>query len=290
MKFADYNGLSLGAKDLIFRTYLGTYEDGLTKKVWYRWLTEDFIENWESLRGPRIKIQPKIKENRIMKDELRKMDADEQKWRDMDLLRGALGLQLKNRSEAELEAVGKFLSSQRPKDKPEEDLSGVKAGVEDKIVNYGILKGKMHTAIDSMHRDDLLSLLSMIEDKQKEPITAEEPGAPNKRHGHPMFYEILEGLADLHSRKNHDYASGGDPLGNFKRRATFYAMYPGLDLSDPTVIALVDSMKQLDAALWFLSNKHTPMVEGKSDRLRDVAVYAVIAMVLELEKEKEAHS
>ena len=60
-----------------------------------------------------------------------------------------------------------------------------------------------------------------------------------KLHGHPRFYEIIEALKDLHSRKNHDYASGGDPLGNFRRVATILAQYPNLKLSNPTVVALV---------------------------------------------------
>ena len=105
-------------------------------------------------------------------------------------------------------------------------------------------------------------------------------------HGHPRFYEILADLAKLHSDKNHDYAAGGNPLGNFMRRADLYSKYLGLDLSDPVVVALVDSQKQLDAALWFLSNKHEARVEGLAGRLKDVAVYAVLAMILEEEKRK----
>jgi len=106
-----------------------------------------------------------------------------------------------------------------------------------------------------------------------------------KRHGHPRVYEILEEMAELHSDKNHDYAVGGDPLGNFKRRATIYSLYPGLDLSDPAVVALIDAMKQLDAALWMYSNKHEAKVEGKRSRLIDNAVYSVIAVVNEEEKD-----
>jgi len=106
-----------------------------------------------------------------------------------------------------------------------------------------------------------------------------------KKYGHPRFYEILNELAQLHSDKNHDYAVGGDPLGNFKRRAAIYAMYPGLDLSDPAVIPLVDMLKQLDALLWFYSNKHEAKVEGKVGRAKDVSVYSVINMILEEEKE-----
>jgi len=108
-----------------------------------------------------------------------------------------------------------------------------------------------------------------------------------KKHGHPRFYEILEELAQLHSDKNYDYAAGGDPLSDFKRRAAIYALYPGLDLSDPAVVALTDLMKQLNAALWFYSNKHEAKVEGKRGRMRDVSVYSMINMILEEEKQKE---
>ena len=108
-----------------------------------------------------------------------------------------------------------------------------------------------------------------------------------EQHGHPRFYEILKSLATLHSEKNHDYAAGGNPLGNFMRRADLYSKYPGLDLSNPAVVAIIDSMKQLDAALWFLSNKHEAKVEGVADRLKDVAVYSILAMVLLEEKAKD---
>jgi hypothetical protein len=103
-------------------------------------------------------------------------------------------------------------------------------------------------------------------------------------HGHPKFYGILEELADLHSRKNHDYASGGNPLGNFYRVANILSHYPGLKLSDPLVVALVYELKQLDAALWMLSNGHEAQVEGISERLKDVAVYSIIEMVIDWEK------
>jgi hypothetical protein len=107
------------------------------------------------------------------------------------------------------------------------------------------------------------------------------------RHGHPRFYEIIEELADLHSRKNYDYASGGDPLGNFKRVARIFSAYPNLDLGDPSVIALVYAMKQVDATLWLLNNKHGAKVEGTSERLQDVAVYSMITMIMEEAKVKK---
>lgn len=105
-------------------------------------------------------------------------------------------------------------------------------------------------------------------------------------HGHPRFYELLLEEGQLHSDKNHDYATGGDPLGNFKRRASIYALYPGLDLSDPAIVSIIDLMKQLDAYLWMASNKHKAKVEGKGGRMCDVSVYANINVILEEEKDE----
>lgn len=107
------------------------------------------------------------------------------------------------------------------------------------------------------------------------------------RCGHPRFYTILEDLAKLHSDKNHDYAADGDPFGNFTRVADILSNYPDLDLSDPAVIAMIYSLKQLDAALWMLSNGHNPKVEGIPSRLKDVAVYSLIAAIMEEEWDAE---
>ena len=98
-------------------------------------------------------------------------------------------------------------------------------------------------------------------------------------HGHKKFVDLLMAEADLHSRKNYDYASGGDPLGNFKRVAKILEQYPGLDLGNPAVVALVYMMKQIDATLWLLSNGHEAQVEGFSERLQDVSVYAKIVSI-----------
>ena len=104
-----------------------------------------------------------------------------------------------------------------------------------------------------------------------------------KRHGHPEFYRLLEEFADLHSNKNHDYAAGGDELGNFKRVAQILSLYPRLSLSNPVVVALTYAMKQIDAVLWMLSNGHKAIVEEKKPRLTDIAIYATIAIILENE-------
>lgn len=106
------------------------------------------------------------------------------------------------------------------------------------------------------------------------------PPDPPTQHGHPRFYELTRQEEQLHSVKNHDYASGGDPLGNFHRVSSILALYPGLDLANPAVVALVYALKQWDAALWLLSQGHTPQVEGVSERLGDVSIYAKLARIM----------
>lgn len=108
---------------------------------------------------------------------------------------------------------------------------------------------------------------------------------PNEvMYGHPKFYDIVDELTTMYVKKNHDYACGGDPLGNFNRVAKILSLYPGLKLSDPSVVALVYSLKQLDAVMWMLSNGHAPTVEGIAERLQDIAVYAILEMILSKEK------
>ena len=37
----------------------------------------------------------------------------------------------------------------------------------------------------------------------------------HKRHGSPIFYKLLEEMAETHDKKSHDYASNSDPAGNY---------------------------------------------------------------------------
>ncbi|MBE3137618.1 MAG: hypothetical protein IMZ43_09565 [Thermoplasmata archaeon] len=112
------------------------------------------------------------------------------------------------------------------------------------------------------------------------PPAIEEDIGMGTRHGHPDFYRLCEEEMDLHSRKNHDYAAGGNPLGNFNRVSAILAMYPGLKPSDPAVVAITYLMKQLDASLWMLSNGHTAQVEGQKERWQDISVYSKIISIL----------
>ena len=102
----------------------------------------------------------------------------------------------------------------------------------------------------------------------------------NQYQGHPDFYKLTEEEVQLHSDKNRDYSSGGDPLGNFKRVANILSNYPNLSLSNPSVVCLVYMLKQLDAALWMLSQGYEGRVESIDARLRDVHIYVKLARIL----------
>ena len=101
------------------------------------------------------------------------------------------------------------------------------------------------------------------------------PGKP----GHPDFYQILEELADLHARKNQDY-SGDDPLANFKLCET-----AGIPAWKGVVVRLTDKMSRI---LTF-AKKGTLEVkdEAITDTLQDMAVYAILALILYREGKKE---
>lgn len=99
--------------------------------------------------------------------------------------------------------------------------------------------------------------------------------------GHPKFYEILEAIAKLHHDKNTDYATKENPLRNFTSVGQMCKHY-GLvtEGNEAFKVCLIYAMKQLDAALKLLQTGEKGKVETIPIRLRDVAVYLIIAEVL----------
>jgi hypothetical protein len=114
------------------------------------------------------------------------------------------------------------------------------------------------------------------------------PQVPAARYGHPDFYRMLEEIGELHNKKNFDYADGGEqgPLGNFRRIASIASLYPESQAwNTPTGVAVTYMLKQLDAALMLLTTGKTSKTgEGLGERFRDVAVYALLAIILDQEE------
>ena len=115
------------------------------------------------------------------------------------------------------------------------------------------------------------------------PGTDDEPGELEVKralHGHPRFYEILEQMKELHSRKNHDYAGASDPLKNL-RACKRLKLLPFMGV----MVRLQDKWSRLEEFV----KSGTLMVKDESvkDTLMDNAVYSVLAIILYEEQQKE---
>lgn len=101
-----------------------------------------------------------------------------------------------------------------------------------------------------------------------------------KKQGHPKFYEIIEELSELHKNKNWDYAGDGNSLGNFHRCGEMIKpLLSDTELSDMKS-ALIFMSKQVDAVIDMIGKGRTAQVEGITDKLNDIAVYAILARIL----------
>ena len=85
--------------------------------------------------------------------------------------------------------------------------------------------------------------------------------------------ELFKELQELHEAKDSDYA-GKEPLSNFKRCEDF-----GVPAWKGTLIRMSDKWSRL-LSLVGKDGNHAVKGEGLDDTLRDLAVYAIITLVL----------
>lgn len=93
-------------------------------------------------------------------------------------------------------------------------------------------------------------------------------------NGHPdsqQFYNRLLDLAELHDRKQHDYGRDSDPFANVRRAAQL-----GLRPSLGVILRMGDKFGRLES----FAQKENLLNEPVDDSLQDLAVYALIALVL----------
>lgn len=94
--------------------------------------------------------------------------------------------------------------------------------------------------------------------------------------GHKKFYQIIEEMKDLHSKKNQNYATETDPLSNFKECERL-----GIPAWKGCLLRMGDKWSRLIEL-----SKGKPDLVGESfqDTLRDLAIYAIICEILYEEK------
>ena len=94
------------------------------------------------------------------------------------------------------------------------------------------------------------------------------------------FHQILKELGDLHDKKQLDYGRGNDPFANVRASLDW-----GVPAWVGAMIRLNDKVKRLQS----FSIKGSLANEGVEDSLRDISVYAAIALVLYEEESKKAN-
>ena len=98
-------------------------------------------------------------------------------------------------------------------------------------------------------------------------------------YGHPDFYKLLADMAELHSRKNHDYAGKVEPLRNF-----YKSLEQGVRPWRGVMIRLSDKWSRLEA---FCKQGALQVKDEKfEDTLMDNAVYSLLAIILFREERK----
>jgi len=107
---------------------------------------------------------------------------------------------------------------------------------------------------------------------------------PEDYFGHPLFYEIVENLKQLHSEKNRQYASKGDPLGNFYRVGRLLDKLLKDDVSRPMAACMALVAKQIDGVYEIIGENKKNTVDSLEDKLQDIAVYAILAMIINREE------
>lgn len=145
-------------------------------------------------------------------------------------------------------------------------------------------KGKeIYSSITGSWPCSICGQIKTTEDLHKHPFPAVDRVDEASSGGDPRFYRLLAKIDVLHGRKNTDYAAGGKQghLGNFIRVSEIKRLYPGLDWTSPLGTALDYMLKQLDAALILYGTKRDSITgEGVAERLQDVAVYALLGILL----------
>lgn len=93
-------------------------------------------------------------------------------------------------------------------------------------------------------------------------------------HGDPRFYRLLAELAILHSEKNHDYSKAEDPFSNFRMSEAL-----GVEAWRGVLVRMSDKWARIEQ----LVSGKSPKNESVEDSLRDLAVYALICVLLRRE-------
>lgn len=103
----------------------------------------------------------------------------------------------------------------------------------------------------------------------------------HKLYGHPMFYELLLAMADLHSRKNHDYSGEGECFLDLKAASRM-----GIEPTVKVALRIQDKEARFEN---FIKNGNLLVLdETAEDTLIDMANFSIIEIILMREAKSHA--
>lgn len=96
--------------------------------------------------------------------------------------------------------------------------------------------------------------------------------------GDPRFHALLQQIADLHDKKQADYGKDADPFANV-RASRFWGIAPWVG----ALVRLNDKVSRLQS----FARKGALANESAEDSMMDIAVYALIALILYREEREK---
>ena len=105
-------------------------------------------------------------------------------------------------------------------------------------------------------------------------------------YGHPDFYKIVDELKELHSSKNRQYATPDNPLGNFERTGRMVKKLFKPEINERLAVLLCYVSKQMDGIIEIVGENKKNTTEALEDKLKDIATYSIIAIILSREAQK----
>lgn len=100
---------------------------------------------------------------------------------------------------------------------------------------------------------------------------AEKAPKPERHPNSARFHELVQEIAELHDRKQMDYGSDSDPFANVRASEEW-----GIAGWVGALVRLNDKVQRLKS----FARKGSLANESAEDSMRDIAVYALIALVL----------
>lgn len=96
-----------------------------------------------------------------------------------------------------------------------------------------------------------------------------------ERHGSPVFYKLLEEMAETHDKKSHDYASNKNPYGNYHFAGEMALLFAHNSKDAGFVGRLAEKIYRLAN---LESSGKVPTNESIEDTERDIAVITALWM------------